>query len=67
MGGPHVTFCAQETLDTFTDLDAVVIGEGEETLIELLAAVECNRNLAAVSGIVYRAGSKIMTTAKRNS
>jgi anaerobic magnesium-protoporphyrin IX monomethyl ester cyclase len=66
MGGPHVTFCAQETLDTFADLDAVVIGEGEETLVDLSAAVECNRNLDTVSGIAYRMGSKIMTTPKRN-
>ena len=66
MGGPHVTFCAQETLEAFSELDAVVIGEGEETLVELLRAVECARNFDAVGGIAYRAGSKIMTTAKRN-
>jgi radical SAM superfamily enzyme YgiQ (UPF0313 family) len=65
MGGPHVTFCAQETLETFSELDAVVIGEGEETLVELLRAVESAGNLDTVSGIAYRAGSKIMTTAKR--
>jgi radical SAM superfamily enzyme YgiQ (UPF0313 family) len=65
MGGPHVTFCAQETLETFAALDAVVIGEGEETLVELLRAVECARNFDTVNGIAYRADSKIMTTAKR--
>jgi radical SAM superfamily enzyme YgiQ (UPF0313 family) len=65
MGGPHVTFCAQETLEAFSELDAVVIGEGEETLVELLRAVESADNLDTVSGIAYRAGSKIMTTAKR--
>ncbi len=65
MGGPHVTFCAQETLESFTELDAVVIGEGEETLVELLRAVKCDRNFDTVNGIAYRAGSKIVTTAKR--
>lgn len=65
MGGPHVTFCAQETLETFTDLDAVVIGEGEETLVELINALETARNLDTVSGIAYRAGSKVTTTSKR--
>jgi radical SAM superfamily enzyme YgiQ (UPF0313 family) len=65
MGGPHSTFCAQETLETFNELDAVVIGEGEETLVELLRAVESAGNLDTVSGIAYRAGSKIMITAKR--
>jgi anaerobic magnesium-protoporphyrin IX monomethyl ester cyclase len=66
MGGPHVTFCAQETLEAFSELDAVVIGEGEETLVELLGAVERACHFDSVGGIAYRAGSKIMTTAKRN-
>ena len=65
MGGPHVTFCAQETLETFSELDAVVIGEGEETLVELLRAVESAGNLDKVGGIAYRSDSKIITTAKR--
>ena len=65
MGGPHISFCAQETLETFTELDAAVIGEGEETLVELLRAVEGARDFDTVSGIVYRAGSKILTTPKR--
>ena len=66
MGGPHVTFCARETLETFTELDAVVIGEGEETLVELLRAFECQRDFDTVGGIAYRAGSQIRITAGRN-
>jgi anaerobic magnesium-protoporphyrin IX monomethyl ester cyclase len=65
MGGPHVTFCARETLETFADLDAVVIGEGEQTMVELLGAVKSAANFDTVNGIAYRAGSKIMTTPKR--
>ena len=65
MGGPHVTFYAQETLETFAELDVVVIGEGEETLVELLRAVKCARDFDTVSGIAYRVGSKIKSTAKR--
>jgi radical SAM superfamily enzyme YgiQ (UPF0313 family) len=65
MGGPHVTFCAQETLETFAGLDAVVIGEGEQTIVELLGAVKSDLDFDTVNGIAYRAGSKILTTAKR--
>ncbi len=65
MGGPHVTFCAPETLETFAELDVVVIGEGEETLVDLLGAVECARDFDTVSGIAYRVGSKIRTTTER--
>ena len=66
MGGPHVTFCARETLEGFSELDAVVIGEGEEILVELLGAIKGHRNFDTVAGIAYRAGSKIMTTVGRN-
>ena len=66
MGGPHVSFCAQETLEAFTELDVVVIGEGEETLVELSRAVKCATSFDTVNGVAYRAGSKIMTSAARN-
>ena len=65
MGGPHVTFCAQETLAAFAELDTVVIGEGEETIVALIQALECARSLDTVSGIAFRADSEIVTTAKR--
>ena len=65
MGGPHVTFCARQTLETFPELDVVVLGEGEETLVDLIRAVECARNLDTVNGIAYRVGSEVRTTAKR--
>ncbi|MFH1241013.1 MAG: cobalamin B12-binding domain-containing protein, partial [Pseudomonadota bacterium] len=32
MGGPHVSFCAEETLDAFPELDVIALGEGEETI-----------------------------------
>ena len=66
MGGPHVSFCARQTLQTFPELDVIVLGEGEETLVELARTVEKAQNLDAVRGIAYRMGSAIKTTAKRN-
>jgi len=66
MGGPHVTFCAQQTLKTFPELDVIVLGEGEETLVDLTRSVAEAQNLDAVRGIAYRTGSEIKTTAKRN-
>jgi radical SAM superfamily enzyme YgiQ (UPF0313 family) len=65
MGGPHVTFCAHETLETFPELDVVVLGEGEETFVDLTKAVERAHHLDTVNGITYRIGSKINSTAKR--
>ncbi len=61
MGGPHVTFDYQGTLEKFWEVDAVVMGEGEKTIVELAAAVESCRpgpstpffNVAAVLGEAF--------------
>jgi anaerobic magnesium-protoporphyrin IX monomethyl ester cyclase len=65
MGGPHVSFCAPQILKTFPELDVIVLGEGEETLVDLVRTVEEAQNLDTVGGIVYRMGSEIKTTVKR--
>ena len=39
VGGPHVTALPAETLEEFPAIDIGVVGEGEETLAELLSAV----------------------------
>jgi len=65
MGGPHVTFCARETLETFPELDVVVRGEGEEAFVDLTNAVANAQHLDTVNGITYRIGSQINATAKR--
>jgi radical SAM superfamily enzyme YgiQ (UPF0313 family) len=56
IGGPHTTFLPIETLSMSKDLDAVAIGEGEETLLELAESYEKNEPnwLANVKGIAYR-------------
>ncbi len=48
-----------------TKADAVVIGEGESTIVDLLEAIENNNDLSSVEGIVYRDGDKCSTTAIR--
>ena len=65
MGGPHVTFCARQTLETFPELDVVVRGEGEETFVDLINAVAGAQHLDTVNGITYRIGTQINTTPKR--
>lgn len=52
-GGPLPTCDPGRFLE---DFDAVVRGEGERTLVELLAALEAGRDLAGVPGVVARAG-----------
>jgi len=48
-----------------TGADVVVIGEGEETFIELLSAVAANHSLAGVRGIAFREGEKVVINDRR--
>lgn len=67
MGGPHVSFCAEETLKSYSDLDMVVIGEGDKTIVDLANAVRNSVNLDDIKGIVYRNGSDIISTKHRET
>jgi len=48
-----------------TGADAVVIGEGEETIIDLLEALGKNRDLSSVPGIAFRESGKCVQTTRR--
>jgi radical SAM superfamily enzyme YgiQ (UPF0313 family) len=65
MGGPHVTFTARETLEVCPELDVVVLGEGEQTIVALNRALAGKKDLASVRGIVYRVGSQVHFTPRR--
>ncbi len=56
IGGPHVTFLPAETLAACRELDAVVIGEGEETVADLARSFKPDdpRWPETVRGIAYR-------------
>ena len=54
MGGPHVSMCAEETLKALPELDMVVIGEGEEILVELTGQLSGEKQWPSVPGLVYR-------------
>ncbi|MDD1775207.1 MAG: B12-binding domain-containing radical SAM protein [Methanobacterium sp.] len=68
IGGPHTTFMPSETLKSSENLDAVVIGEGEETMVDLANhSTKNSQNLDEVKGIVYRdlKSGNIKTTPER--
>lgn len=61
-GGPHPTAKQAEALEA--GFDYVVIGEGEETLPELLRAIE-NQNVEGVKGIAFKKNGKVVVTSPR--
>ena len=67
MGGPHVTVLDQEAVTESSNLDIVVRGEGEQTMLELARLVsEGNlKNLSQVQGITYKNNNQIIQTPDR--
>lgn len=62
IGGPHVTFAPEETLLQSPWIDAIVIGEGEKTLVELARAVEEDKDIHHVPGIAFADGDMVVKT-----
>lgn len=71
LGGPHIT-SLPETLPASADIG--VLGEGEETLLELVEFFQQNKctgssgcctGLEEISGICFRSGGKLFTTSPR--
>lgn len=48
-----------------TNADAIVLGEGEGTIIELMVALEKKRSLTGIKGLAYRDGGKIIINDRR--
>ncbi|MBS3141740.1 B12-binding domain-containing radical SAM protein [Candidatus Woesearchaeota archaeon] len=65
-GGPNATFSAKDLLE-YEDVDAIVLGEGEITTLELIKAIEEGRNLSEVKGIAYREGENYIFTESRGA
>ncbi len=64
VGGHHVSvypvdFSAKE-------IDAVVIGEGEQTVVELIRAFSSNTPLSSIKGIIYNEGGNQIKTPARD-
>ena len=67
MGGPHVTVLDEQTLSENPEVDIVVRGEGEQTMLELAKLVS-NRDLKTlgeVAGITFRKNGQIFHTPDR--
>ena len=62
LGGPHVTFTAEETLETMPEVDVVARGEGDQIIVELVRALEGGSELEGVPGISFRRDGQVVET-----
>ncbi len=58
MGGPHVTGYGPSLLAR-TRADYLILGEGEDALVELLDALEGGGDLSAIGGLARRDGAEV--------
>jgi len=66
LGGPEVSALLGRLLELIAEADFAVIGEGEETLSELLEALEKKASPAAINGLAWRNAGKITVNPPRD-
>lgn len=64
VGGAHATSSARQVL-TDPNIDLVVMGEGEETVLELATCLKNGEDISAVKGITTRVDGQIVETPRR--
>jgi radical SAM superfamily enzyme YgiQ (UPF0313 family) len=64
-GGVHTTVKPTETINEF-DLDFIVVGEGEETIVEVCGKLEKGEELAGVKGVMYRQNGTVVDNGRRD-
>jgi radical SAM superfamily enzyme YgiQ (UPF0313 family) len=64
LGGEHISSMPEFCLCTSV-ADALVLGEGEETVIELLGALRDKQPLDEIPGIAYRSGADVVVNPRR--
>ncbi|MGC4069919.1 MAG: radical SAM protein [Polyangiaceae bacterium] len=67
VGGPHATPLPRQLLTHYESVDSVVVGEGEDTFLELLTRIEKRAQLVDLPGAYVRDGSKIVGGAPRTA
>jgi anaerobic magnesium-protoporphyrin IX monomethyl ester cyclase len=67
LGGPGPTGAAREILGSFPFVDAVVMGEGETTIVELMECLTGGEraDLGLVDGTCFRRGDEVLATKPR--
>jgi anaerobic magnesium-protoporphyrin IX monomethyl ester cyclase len=64
-GGQHFTATAQESLQSFPEIDVIVRGEGERTFTELVKKGKDESSFSRIKGMSFRHDGKIVHNASR--
>jgi radical SAM superfamily enzyme YgiQ (UPF0313 family) len=66
MGGPHVSFTAEETLQNYPEIDLIFIGEADDTIREFAPLIKQKNKWRNIRGIAFRQDDKIVNNGKRD-
>mgnify|MGYP000903468819 CR=1 FL=1 len=69
LGGPEVSYDSEYWMKKHPEVDLIIQGEGEATLLELMEYFQGNNHIKAledISGIYYRNGGEICQTSPRS-
>ncbi len=58
--GPHVSLCSLETLKAFDFIDMVVIGEGEQNVINIIDYFNNREEIENIKGVCYKKEDQIL-------
>ena len=64
IGGPHPSMLGTNLLN-YPEIDICVKGEGESTIVELLDAIEDEKEFDSIQGVIYRKNERIIENAPR--
>ena len=68
VGGHHFSSAPEESLNICNNIDYIVIGEGELTLLELLQSIQNGKNkkeMKNVDGLAFKIGKEVIKTPAR--
>lgn len=65
IGGIHASSLPKETMEEFPNLDYLIYGEGERTLVELITNLQNSKSVKDIKGICYRTNGSVTITPPR--
>ena len=65
VGGVHFSFTPEESLQIFPEVDYIVRGEGEITLVDLIRTILNEKKITDVLGLSFQKNKKIIHTQQR--
>ncbi len=67
LGGPEVSFNGEDILKKYDFIDYIIAGEGELTFSEFIKALNENKSLYEVDGLIFKEGNNIIKNQERKS